>query len=150
MDLMTKRNESVPIFRSVFDDFFTKDLFDWNSKHFSDLGSTLPSVNVKETERGFNVELAAPGMQKDDFNIELDHNVLTISSEQKDEKSEEDYDGRYTRREFNYQSFSRSFTLPENADHSKIEASYDDGVLYVSIPKKEIVSKLSSKTIESK
>lgn len=150
MDLMTKRNESVPIFRSVFDDFFTKDLFDWNSKHFSDLGSTLPSVNVKETERGFNLELAAPGMQKDDFNIELNHNVLTISSEQKDEKSEEDYDGRYTRREFNYQSFSRSFTLPENADHSKIEASYDDGVLYVSIPKKEIVSKLSSKTIEIK
>lgn len=150
MDLMTKRNESVPIFRSVFDDFFTKDLFDWNSKHFSDLGSTLPSVNVKETERGFNVELAAPGMQKEDFNIELNHNVLTISSEQKDEKSEEDYDGRYTRREFNYQSFSRSFTLPENADHSKIEASYDDGVLYVSIPKKEIVSKLSSKTIEIK
>ncbi len=137
MDLMTKRNESVPIFRSVFDDFFTKDLFDWNSKHFSDLGSTLPSVNVKETERGFNVELAAPGMQKEDFNIELKHNVLTISSEQKDEKSEEDYDGRYTRREFNYQSFSRSFTLPENADHSKIEASYDDGVLYVSIPKKK-------------
>lgn len=150
MDSITKRNDSMPIFRSLFDDFFTKDLFDWKSKHFSDLGSTLPSVNVKETERGFNVELAAPGKKKEDFKIELNHNVLTISSENKDEKSEKDNDGKYTRREFNYQSFSRSFTLPESIENSKIEASYSDGVLHISIPKKEIAAKSSSKTIEIK
>lgn len=150
MDSIVKRNDSMPLFRSLFDDLFTKDLFDWNSKHFSDLGSTLPSVNVKESDKGFDVELAAPGKKKEDFKIELNHNVLTISSESKDEKSEKDKEGKYTRREFNYQSFSRSFTLPESVENSKIEASYKDGVLHINIPKKEATPKVAAKTIQIK
>lgn len=123
---------------SLFDDFFTKDLFDWSNKNFAEFGSTLPSVNIKESDADYKLELAAPGLKKEDFKINLDGNLLTISSEKKEEKEDKDKEGRYTRREYNYQSFSRSFTLPENSKTDDIKAEYKDGVLNVLIPKKEV------------
>jgi HSP20 family protein len=134
MSLM-KRNEYLPSWSNFFNDFFDKDLLNWSNKHFSDTNTTLPAVNIKEDDNGFEVEMAVPGMTKKDFKINLENNMLCISSEKKmeDEKSE----GNYSRKEFSYQSFSRSFALPESADDGKINAKYENGILYVSIPKKE-------------
>lgn len=147
MNTPMKRNNGFPVVGSFFDDFFTKDLFDWNDKHFSTAGATLPSVNVKENGEGFHIELAAPGMRKEDFRIELDKNMLTISGEHK-EQQEEGEQQRYTRREFSYQSFSRSFRLPaEVVENDKIEARYADGILHLVLPKKETAKPQPAKTI---
>ncbi len=138
MSTLIRRNNMVPVLNNLFDDFFSKDLFDWNDKNFSATGNTLPSVNVKETENDFSIELAAPGMTKEDFKIQLDKHILTISSEKREEQEEKTNNGKYTRKEFNYQSFSRSFTLPaEIVESAKIEASYKDGILNILVPKKE-------------
>ncbi|HSG67133.1 MAG TPA: Hsp20/alpha crystallin family protein, partial [Bacteroidales bacterium] len=96
----------------------------------------LPSVNIKESNDGFEVEMAAPGLSKNDFKIELNNDQLTISSE-KEIRNETKEDEQFTRREFSYQSFCRSFYLPNTADPEKIKAKYDSGLLRVSIPKKE-------------
>lgn len=100
------------------------------------LGTSIPAVNVKETNKHFQIETAAPGFKKDDFNIDVDNGILTISSEKKDEKEEKEGD-KITRREFEYSSFCRSFTLPENVDDKAITAEYEDGLLKLEIPKKE-------------
>lgn len=120
---------------SLFDDFFTKDLFDFDSQKSS---ATLPSVNVKESDNAFEIEFAAPGMKKENFKINLDGNQLEISAEDKSDVQDTSSDGRYTRREFNYSSFRRSFTIPESVDQENIEASYTDGILKVVVPKKEV------------
>jgi len=148
MSSVVKKSDNFPYFGSFFDDFFSKDVFDWNTKNFSQLGSTLPSVNVKENETDFQVELAAPGMKKEDFKIEIDNHILSISSEKKEEK--EDKKEKYSRREFNYQSFTRSFSLPESAASEGIQASYKDGVLMVHIPKKEVAKNPPNRTIPVK
>jgi len=123
-------------FPTLFDRFFENDLFDWSNRNYSTTDTTLPSVNIKESADEFEVELAAPGFVKTDFSIELNHDFLTISSEKKVEN--ETREGQqFARREFSYQSFSRSFTLPNTADSEKIKAKYDNGILRVSIPKKE-------------
>ena len=121
---------------SVFDQLFDTDLFEWNNRNYSDTNTTLPSVNIKENADAFKVEMAVPGFDKKDFKIELDHNVLTISSEKKVE-NEPNHGEHFTRREFSYQSFSRSFTLPDAANGDKISAKYDNGILNVEIPKRE-------------
>lgn len=121
----------LPGFSNLFDDFFTDEL------HSNRMAGTMPSVNVRETEDTFFVELAAPGMSKDEFNVEADNNQLTISSEKEIKNEENNENGKYTMREFNYQSFRRTFTLPESANADKISATYKDGVLNISIPKKE-------------
>jgi HSP20 family protein len=90
-----------------------------------------------ETEDEFSVEVAAPGKTREDFNIELDNDVLTISSEEKKETETTDKKGRYTRKEFSYTNFKRAFSLPETVDSEKIAATYKDGVLNISLPKKE-------------
>jgi HSP20 family protein len=95
----------------------------------------VPPVNILETETAFEVELSAPGKTKEDFNIELDKNLLTISSEVKSEASE--VKGKYSRREFTASSFKRSFTLPETVKDEEIKASYENGILKISLPKKE-------------
>jgi len=133
---LIKKDELVPAWSNFFNDFFNRDLFDWSLRHFSEPNSTLPSINVKETPDDFEVEMAAPGMEKDDFKIELNNGMLTISSEKKQETTTEEK-GQYTRREFNYQSFSRSLALPVIADSEKISAKYDNGILKVVIAKKE-------------
>ncbi len=121
---------------TLFDRFFENDLFDWSNRNYSSTNTTLPSVNIKETNDDFEVEVAAPGFSKTDFKIELNHDVLTVSSDK--EVTNETKDGQqFTRREFSYQSFSRSFTLPNSADSDKIKALYDNGILKIVIPKKE-------------
>ncbi|NPA69122.1 MAG: Hsp20/alpha crystallin family protein [Chlorobi bacterium] len=120
----------------LFDQFFENDLFDWSNKNFSSTNTTLPSVNIKESNEGFEVEMAAPGLDKKDFKIELNGDILTISSEKKVENETKEGE-MFTKREFSYQSFSRSFTLPNTVDDSKIKAKYENGILRVSIPKKE-------------
>lgn len=116
--------------------FFPKGWMDWFDTNFSTTDTTLPSVNVKEDKDKFEIEVAAPGMKKEDFKINLDENRLTILSERKEEKSEEDKN--YTRREFSYQSFSRSFNIPEGrVMRDKIVAKYNDGILSIKLPKRE-------------
>ncbi len=132
---------------SMFDRFFEGDLFDWSNRNFSLTNTTLPSVNIKENTDAFSVEVAAPGFDKGDFNLELNHDLLTISSEKKVENETKEGE-QFTKREFSYQSFSRSFTLPHTADGDKIEASYENGILKVQIPKKEEAKPKPSRTIE--
>lgn len=120
----------------MFDRFFENDLFDWSNQNYSATDTTLPSVNIKETKDDFEVDVAAPGFAKDEFKIELDNDRLTISSEKKIENETKDGQ-KFTKREFSYQSFSRSFTLPNSADSEKIQAKYENGILRVIIPKKE-------------
>ena len=134
--MLIKRNESYPAFSNLFGDFFDKAFSDWNSTNFSLTNSTLPSVNIQESKDDFLVSMAVPGMSKKDFKLDLNDNVLTISSEKKDEKKKEE--DNFTRREYSYQSFSRSFTLPKNVvNDEKISAKYENGELKILIPKKE-------------
>lgn len=145
---LLKRNEDYPLFPSVFDDFFNTNWFDWTTKNFSGQNSTLPSVNVLEDEKEFQVEMAAPGMRKKDFKILLENNILNISSERKEEKKDMDKEKRFARKEFSYQSFTRSFTLPDVVEAEMISATYENGILKIKIPKKEEIIKKSRKKIE--
>jgi len=112
-------------FSNLFDDDFFPAI---NSRT-----SSMPAVNIREDEKHFGLELAVPGIDKKDLKIDINEDVLTISSETKNE-SEENKDG-YKRKEFSYTSFCRSFYIPENVDRDKIEANYKDGILNVSLPK---------------
>ena len=124
MNLIKRQN---PVFTSLIDDLFINQ--DWN--HIS---ATLPAANIIEADDHFNIELAAPGKKKSDFTIELDEGVLTISSETETKSTEKD--GSFTRKEFGYSSFKRSFNIPETISADKISASYKEGILTVSLPKK--------------
>lgn len=139
MKSLVKSNGNLfPAMPSLFDDFFTRDLFDWSTGNWRSSGATLPAVNIRETNDDFSIEVAAPGMKRDDFKVELDNNILSISSQREEHNEEKDQAGNYTRREFSYQSFQRSFTLPENkVEGEKIVARYADGILQVTVPKKE-------------
>ena len=154
MGNLVKRNNFVATGDSLFDDILTRDIFDWTDKNFSTIGSNLPSVNLKETDNKLEVELAAPGLKKEDFKIEIDNNMLMISSEKEEEEEEEEEEtrkkGNYVRKEFNYQSFYRSFYLPEYVDENKIEATYKDGILHVEIAKIKGSMKKTHKTIAIK
>jgi len=134
---------------SLFDRFFENDLFDWSNQNYSNTNTTLPAVNIKEDKDGFEVEMSAPGLDKKDFKIELNNNVLTISSE-KEVENETKEGQQFTRREFSYQSFSRSFTLPETVEGEKIKAKYESGILSINIPKKEEAKTKPVKQIEIK
>lgn len=129
---LVRKNNGVS-FPSILDEILKPDWFGG----MENLNATVPAVNIKETEKDFTIELAAPGKKKEDFNIEVNENVLTISSEIKSEKEDKTDDGAYTRREFKYSSFKRAFTLPETINEDKINASYEDGVLKLALPKKE-------------
>ena len=142
-----KRNEIFPEL-NMFDDFFSRDLWNWGQNNNSSTNTTIPMVNIKENNENFEVEMAAPGMNKDDFKVELDGNLLTIVSE-KNQENEVKEGERYSRREFSYQSFQRSFQLPkEVVDADKIEAKYENGVLRLLIPKKEEAKPRPPKTIQ--
>lgn len=120
---------------------------DWSNLNYSNTNTTLPAVNVLENDNEFVIELAAPGMKKEDFRINLENNILTISSERKEEKEEKK--DQYSRREFSYQSFQRSFTLPEyHADREKVTAKYIDGILNIIIPKREEAKPKPAREIE--
>ena len=121
-----------PAFSNLLESFFGKDLGEFVGR---DYATAIPAVNVVETTEKFTVEVAAPGLKKENFHINLNNNLLTIASSY--EKSNEEAKGKYTRKEFGYTSFQRSFTLPTTVDSSKIEASYKEGILYVYLPKRE-------------
>ena len=114
------------------------DLFD-NEKFFDSdwlKRQSMPPVNVKETEKQYEIEVAAPGRSKKDFNISAENGILTISSEKKEEKEQKEKD--YTRKEFSYSSFTRSFSLPDNANEEEIKAKYSDGIIRLEDAKKVI------------
>lgn len=135
MTLVATNRNAFPSFSNLFDDYFNTELGDWRRNNFSASNTTLPKVNIKEDGDKYVVEMAAPGMKKGDFKLNLDQNVLTISAEIKEDQKEQE--AKYTKREFAYQAFQRSFTLPESANGDKISASYNNGILEVAIPKKE-------------
>jgi HSP20 family protein len=117
----------------------------------SDFTISSPSVNIVEHDASYIMQLAAPGLQKSDFNIRIENDYLVISTEKKTEKEETGNDGKFTRREFNYTSFKRSFQLDDNINREGISASYENGVLHITLPKKEANwKKQSATTIEIK
>jgi HSP20 family protein len=125
---------------SYFDSFFNDDFFR------TPAAFSQPSVNVVENDKEYRLEVAVPGFGKDDFSIDVDHHVLTITGEKKNEAKEEKEN--YTRREFSYSSFKRSFTLPETVNGENISAAYENGILNVQLPKKVEGKKESKKTIK--
>ena len=139
MKSLMKSNGTVfPALPSLFDDFMMRDWFDLSNGNWKSTGATLPAVNISETNDDFRIEVAAPGMKREDFRVELDNNVLSISSETQANREEKNQNGQYSRREFSYQAFQRSFALPENkVEGDKISARYEDGILYIAVPKKE-------------
>ena len=135
---LVKRETTWPSFPSLFDGLLSRDWMDWNNSNFSNTNTTLPAVNIKETSDEFTIQVAAPGLDKKDFKINLENNQLTISSEKEEPKKEENEN--FMRREFSYQSFQRSFNLGENLiDGNKISAKYTDGILSIVLPKREEV-----------
>ncbi|MCB0485424.1 MAG: Hsp20/alpha crystallin family protein [Flavobacteriaceae bacterium] len=142
---MLVKSTGIPVFPTLLDDFFR----DWSTTNFSETNTTLPAVNIRENDDQFTVEVAVPGMEKEDFQIDLDNNILTISSEKKIEN--EETNDKYTRKEYSYQSFKRSFTLPKNVvDSDKIAATYKNGELVIAIPKKEEAKPKPARLIEVK
>ncbi|WP_343706900.1 Hsp20/alpha crystallin family protein [Flavobacterium sp.] len=140
-------NQQSGLSRMFFDDVFGRELFNWENNNFSTTSTTLPSVNIKETADHYEVEVAAPGLDKNDFKVTLDGNLLTISSEKENKQTYEQEN--FTRREFSYQSFQRSFELPKNVvDEENISARYENGLLYLSIPKKEEAKQKPPRMIE--
>lgn len=129
----------------IFNDFFGNE---WMEK----VNANSPAINILETENEYKVEVAAPGLTKDDFKISLrDDNELTVSMEKKQEHNNEKKNGRYLRREFSYTQFRQTMILPDNIDKDKIEAKVEHGILNISIPKKEILpEKAVNKVIEIK
>jgi HSP20 family protein len=121
---------------TLFDDFFKpwNEWFDEGTPFFN-RQLTIPAVNVGETKETFMVTLAVPGMKKDDFDIRIDGNMLTISCEKEEEKEEKEK--AFTRKEYNYSSFKRSFTLPDEVMKDKIDAHYENGELKLMLPKTE-------------
>ena len=130
----------LPEFPSGLMDFFNENR-DWGNGW----SSKMPAANITESDKAFYLELAAPGLEKRDFNLSIDNQQLTISCE-KEEKSESKQE-HYTRKEFSYQSFSRSFMLPDSIDAEKIKASYKEGVLKIDLPKKVSAVKTPRKQI---
>ncbi len=126
--LVNTRN--FPVF---FDGLFSKDF----NPNFMAHGLAVPAVNIIENELGFRLEVAAPGLQKDDFKLNLENNLLTVSAKTETKETTE----KYTRQEFGFGSFSRSFTLPNSIDGEQINATYNDGILKVELPKKEEAKK---------
>jgi HSP20 family protein len=122
---------------SIFDDMFKADWMDNGNSGINRIGTSVPAVNISENDEAFRLELAAPGMAKQDFNLELDNGVLTISAEEQKENEKKENGGRFTRREFSYTSFKRAFSLPDTVEVDKISAEYKEGVLMINLPKRE-------------
>jgi len=130
-----KKNTLMPGFNDVFDSIF-------NDTFFADrMVTRVPAANISESADHYHIELAAPGLKKEDFKINLERKVLNISVEQSNENKQEEKN--YAKREYNYKSFVRSFTLPESADENGIQATYNDGILTINIPKREEAKTLS-------
>jgi HSP20 family protein len=137
------RFNTSPTLRSIFENFWGHDLMEDNPLE----RGKMPAVNVKDNEKNYEIDVSAPGMKKEDFNISVENRILTISAEVKDEK--EVKEDKYTRREFVSSSFNRSFSLPENVEENNIEAKYENGILKVTVPKAQ-EQKPEKKTIALK
>ncbi len=131
MNLVKRNAHSANLFPSLIEEFFRPD---WMGGMQS-VNQSVPPVNIRESDSSFTVELSAPGKNKADFNIEVDNDLLTISSEVKAENTSEA--GKYTRREFAFSSFKRSFTLPDSVNADEIKAIYENGILSIALPKKD-------------
>lgn len=136
---------NYPTWSNWIDSFFNNELPSVFTSNFN-TGMTLPKVNIKETGDAYVVEMAVPGLKKSDFQIDLDNHVLSISTEMKEENEQKE--GNYTRREFGYSSFKRTFTLPDSVDDSKIDAKYEDGILNIHLPKREEAKQKPARTIK--
>ena len=148
MSIIKRNGTSLGSFPTFFNDFVTKDLWNWGMENNSSTGTTIPAVNIKENNENFVVEMAAPGMKKDDFKVELNGNTLTITSDKNFEEESKEGE-RYMRKEFSYQSFTRVFTLSKDVvDAEKIEARYENGLLQLLIPKKEEVKQRGPRLIQ--
>ena len=139
-DTPARSRERFPYFSDFFNDLFE------NMSVPELKGSTVPHVNISETDENFTLEMAAPGLKKEDFNVKVENDMLTISSEKKEESSEKK--GKYTRKEFSYSSFLRSFTLPEMVNSENISANYEDGIIKVILPKKEEAKPKAPKVVK--
>lgn len=133
-------------FPKLFSDFFDGDDFFTNRWFEREFKESLPAVNIKENGTEFKVELAVPGFKKDEFKVHVENDLLTISAEKKEEKKEEGE--KYTRKEYSYNSFSRSFNIPKSANGDAVVASYTDGILQLSIPKKQDAQQTKKKEIK--
>ncbi len=149
---LTKFNGNFP---SLIDEFFGRDMdqiFNFNRSAsgwpLSRVGSNVPAVNIRENDNQYHLEVAAPGMRKEDFRVVLEDGMLTVSTERKQENEAKDGQGQYTKREFSYHSFSRSFRLPASCEQEHIQARYADGVLHLEIPKKEEVKRKAPRQIQ--
>lgn len=128
------RTTRMPSLRSMMEDFWnTESLF--GKSLFANDGGDLPAVNIKETDNTFEIEVAAPGYKKEDFKVDIDNGMLTISAENKNETEESKEN--YTRREFSYSSFSRSFSLPDTVKEEDVKAKYENGLLHMTLQKSE-------------
>jgi len=137
MSLAKRNNGFSTDMPAFFNDFFTRDIWNWGLSNNSTTNTTIPAINIREDNDNFYVEVAAPGMKKEDFKVQLEGNSLTISSE-KENRQEQKEGERYSRREFSYQSFQRVFELPTHVvDAEHIQAKYENGLLHLLIPKKE-------------
>ena len=128
-DAPVRNMDRMVNFNEFFNDFFDNALTTDYRK------GSVPAVNISESDEGFHLEMAAPGFIKEDFKLSVENDVLTVSAEKKSEKDEKGK--KFTRREFSYSSFRRSFTLPEMVDTDKIQAAYENGLMTVDLPKKE-------------
>lgn len=144
MTLLSVRPESgrvtFPRFSNLFENFFENE---FPNLHGGDLFKTPALVNIKDQKDGYKIEVAAPGFKKEDFSVRVENNVLTLSAESKQE-TETTEDHKYTRKEFNFSSFTRSFTLPRTVEAAKVSATYENGILLVTLPKKEEAKQTAS------
>lgn len=147
MKSVAKREGLIPTMNHLIQDFFSTDIMDWNRTNFAALDSTLPTVNIKETAKNFKIEVAAPGLKKEDFDINLKNHVLSIKAEHEENKVKTNKKENFSHREYNYQSFCRTFNLPETANDEKINTTYKNGILNISVAKKQADSPKSKKSI---
>jgi HSP20 family protein len=142
MTLLKTKENNIP---SVFSDFFNSDF--WNEDFFNaPVTRWIPATNIRETKDAFNVEIAVPGMTKEDFKVELQNDMLHIEARHDDEKKEDNE--RYMRREFRTTSFSRAFRLPQIVRTESVDAKYDNGILKIVLPKKEEAKQLGAKEVK--
>ena len=144
---LIKRRHLQPAFPTFFDDLVTNNFPGWDRE--INVFKSAPPVNIKETDGHWEIEVVAPGLVKEDFKLELEGDLLTVSVEKKSDQKEDDKDGKFTKREFRFSSFKRSFTLPEHSiDSDSIVANYESGVLRLTLPKNEEVKNKAKRTIE--
>lgn len=142
--MMPAKKSSQNWLPSVFNDFFGNE---WIAK----ASASMPAVNIKETPTEYTVDIAAPGLTKDDFKVKVnDDNQLVVTVQKKTEKEDKDEKGKYLRREFGYTEFQQTMILPDNIEKDKIQAKAENGVLSIDIPKKPVAPSEGSKDIEVK